>query len=469
MFSLVNPNLPLSRLPDHDQPVIEEQSQVLHPVAVPPVRPPLREISLPLNPSFNPTYNDDENIEPRRHKLPSANATVVPTQASEASSAFATLVASRDSAATSQYFSNSRSSSSTASTGLCGLRFNPTTAQSSQAPVQNECDDEEEAMLNHFDSAVFLEAPDNFGPDENAPPIETQTLNPKSTPSLMLSSSRTRSSTESQQVTPTTHAFVLEDSIEIISSKSSSGETQKQRPATYSPVSKSDVEIISFASSEAPTRFRLRTQSKTKEKRKEKASNSNDRQSVTGSVIEVSDLEPLFLEDLSDEDETIRYIHPQSKLYLLGHSDRFGRSRSSTSPVPSAAALSQRRRERPIKPLPKPPKLLQSSCRGSPRSLYPQFKEIIEIGSDSSNSPSPRAAPLPEIVEGTDDDVEFLERSENPSDEEEQYDKENIPVMTRHVRRKIANTRDSIVSATIFGNMTEKEGGCSDNVIDLSD
>jgi len=285
----------------------------------------------------------------------------------------------------------------------------------------------------------------------------------------MSSSSRTRSSTESQQVTPTTRAFVLEDSIEIISSKSSSGETQKQRPATYSPVSKSDVEIISFASSEAPTRFRLRTQSKTKEKRKEKASNSNDRQSATGSVIEVSNLEPLFLEDLSDEDETIRYTHPQSKLYLLGDSDRFGRSRSSTSPVPSAAALSQRRRERPIKPLPKPPKLLQSSCRRSPRSLYPQFKEIIEIGSDSSNSPSPRAAPLPEIVEGTDDDVEFLERSENPSDEEEQYDKENMPVMKRHVRRKIANTRDSIVSATIFGNVTEKEGGCSDNVIDLSD
>jgi len=67
-----------------------------------------------------------------------------------------------------------------------------------------------------------------------------------------------------------------------------------------------------------------------------------------------------------------------------------------------------------------------------------------------------------------DDDIEVLsiEKSEGFSDDE-QYDKENVPVMMRHVRRKI-NTRNVALNDTNFGNV-KKEGGCSDDVIDLSD
>jgi len=67
-----------------------------------------------------------------------------------------------------------------------------------------------------------------------------------------------------------------------------------------------------------------------------------------------------------------------------------------------------------------------------------------------------------------DDDIEVLsiEESEGFSNEE-QYDKENMPVMMRHVRRKI-NTRHVVLNDTSFGNV-KKEGGCSDDVIDLSD
>jgi len=73
-------------------------------------------------------------------------------------------------------------------------------------------------------------------------------------------------------------------------------------------------------------------------------------------------------------------------------------------------------------------------------------------------------------MKGSDDDHEIevlsIEKSEGFGDEE-QYDKENVPVMTRHVRRKI-NTRNVALNDTIFGNV-KKEGGCSDDVIDLSD
>jgi len=73
-------------------------------------------------------------------------------------------------------------------------------------------------------------------------------------------------------------------------------------------------------------------------------------------------------------------------------------------------------------------------------------------------------------MKGSDDDHEIevlsIEKSEGFSDEE-QYDKENVPVMTRHVRRKI-NTRNVALDDSIFGNV-KKEGGCLDDVIDLSD
>jgi len=73
-------------------------------------------------------------------------------------------------------------------------------------------------------------------------------------------------------------------------------------------------------------------------------------------------------------------------------------------------------------------------------------------------------------MKGSDDDHEIevlsIEKSEGFSDEE-QYDKENVPVMTRHVRRKI-NTRNVALDDSISGNV-KKEGGCLDDVIDLSD
>ena len=422
----------MSRLPDHDHSEMSPQSQIPQPVAVPPVRSPLREVSSSI-PSLNPTYNDDKNLEPRRRKLPSTDATIAPTQASSTSTSSATLVASHCSATTSHYFSNSELPSSSASTGLYGLRFDLTTAQSSQAPVQDEIDEEEEAMLNYFDSAVILEAPDPSVPDENAPPTVVQPLNPIPTPSqpriLTPSLFPTGSSTK---ITPTARTSTSEDSsIEI----ASSGKTRN--PATYSPVSRSSIEIVSFASS-SPTKSRPRTHSRTKGKEK---TNSRDRRFSSGSSVEGS-------KDFGPE-----------HLFLKGSS----RSTSPDIYVTTSASLEKR----PIKPLPKRRKSLQSSSQGSSQ---PQFREVIEINSDSSNSPSPRAALLSEAMKGSDDDHEIevlsIEKSEGFGDEE-QYDKENVPVMTRHVRRKI-NTRNVALNDTIFGNV-KKEGGCSDDVIDLSD
>ena len=422
----------MSRLPDHDQSEISPQSQIPQPVVVPPVRSPLREIS-PSNPSLNPTLNDDENLEPRRRKLPSTGATIAPTQASSTSASSATLVASHCSATTSHYFSNSESPSSSASTGLYGLRFDLTTAQSSQAPVPDEIDEEEEAMLNYFDSAVILEAPDPSVPDENAPPTVVQPLNPIPTPSqpriLTPSSFPTRSSTK---ITPATRASTSEDSsIEIVPS---SGKTRNL--ATHSPVSRSSIEIVSFTSS-SPTKSRPQTHSRTIGKEK---ANSSDRRFSSGSLVEGS-------KDIGPE-----------RLFLKGSS-------RSTSPdiYVATSASPEKRRKRPIKPLPKRRK---SSSQGS---SHPQFREVIEINSDSSNSPSPRAALLSGVMKGSnDDDIEVLsiEKSEGFSDDE-QYDKENVPVMMRHVRRKI-NTRNVALNDTNFENV-KKEGGCSDDVIDLSD
>ena len=431
----------LSRLPDHDQPEISPQSQIPQPVVVPPVRSPLREIS-PSNSSLNPTYNDDENLEPRRRKLPSTDATIAPTQISSTSTSSATLVASHCSPTTSHYFPNTEPPSSTASAGLYDLKFDLTTAQSSQAPVQNEID-EEEAMFNYFDSAVILEAPDPSVPDENVPPTVIQPLNPIPTLSqpriLTPSSFPPRSLTKSRKITPTARASTPEDSsIEIVLS-STSGKTRKQTPAIHSPVSRSSIEIVSFASSQAPTRSRPRTHWTTK--RKEKA-NSGDRGFSSGSSVQQSenfDPEHLFLEGLDRSTSPDIYV--------------------------GASASPEKRRKRPIKPLPKRRKSLQSSSQGP----QPQSREVIEIYSDSSNSPSPRAALLSGIMKGSDDDdieVLSIEESEGFSNEE-QYDKENMPVMMRHVRRKI-NTRHVVLNDTSFGNV-KKEGGCSDDVIDLSD
>ena len=142
-----------------------------------------------------------------------------------------------------------------------------------------------------------------------------------------------------------------------------------------------------------------------------------------------------------------------------------GSSRSTSPDIYVATSASLKKR--PIKPLPKRRKSLQSSSQGSSR---PQFREVIEINSDSSNSPSPRVALSSEVMKGSDDDHEIevlsIEKSEGFSDEE-QYDKENVPVMTRHVRRKI-NTRNVALDDSISGNV-KKEGGCLDDVIDLSD
>jgi len=381
---------------------------------------------------LNPTYNDDENLEPRRRKLPSTDATIAPTKVSSTSTSSVTVVASHCSATASHYFSNSEPPSSTASTGLCGLKFDLTTAQSSQAPVRDEIDEEEEAMLNYFDSAVILEAPNPAVPDENAPPTVIQPRNPIPTQPTP-SSFPTRSSTKSRKITPTARASTSEDSsIEIVFS---SGKTHKQMPATHSPVSRSSIEIVSFASSssQAPTRTRP-----SRVKGKEKANSSDQRcSSVEGS------------KDLNPE-----------RLFLEGYS-------RSTSPdiYVAASASPEKRRKRFIKPLPRRRQLLQSSDQGSPQ---PRSREVIEINSDSSTSPSPRATLLPEVMKGSDDDIEVLSinKSEGSSDEE-QYDKENMPVMTRHVRRKI-NTRNRALNDTSFGNVKE-EGSCSDDVIDLSD
>lgn len=449
---------------DPQQPVAQQTIPEIP--QAPPLRSPLREISPPPDLPPNPTYNDDANLEPRRRKLPSTNTTAVPTQASTAPSA--TLVASQFPTTTSQYFSNSATSSVTANTGLNGLNLGLTTAQASQAPAQDEHDDDEEAMYSYFDSAIFLEAPDTFGPDENAAPPPPAVV--------------AQSSTSSKPIQPQPSRMGMTSS--STTTLSSSSASTKPTPTTRSLVPEDSIEIVSFTSSQAPPNSQppAQTQSrgKGKGKGKEKVTSSN-RGSSSGPVIDVSgdldlDLDPLFLKD-SDEVEPMQYADAEFQRQQRKEFTRKSGSGSPTSSVVDSASARHgggRGQGRPIKPLPKPRKSLQSSQgssqpQNSQSRSQSQSREVIEIGSDSSSSSSPRipdAKLFPKARGGRGGNIDFLDDDGDFNDEEEeQYDKENMPVMTRHVRRKIASSEGVGLSGGIFGS-GRRQGA---DVIELSD
>ncbi|KAJ3570493.1 hypothetical protein NP233_g4372 [Leucocoprinus birnbaumii] len=435
-------------LPDPlDNPPQQPTPQQLAPVA-PPARSPLREISPPPEPPLNPTYNDDVNLENRRRKLPSTNSTLVPTQASIAPTA--TLVASRNPVTTSQYFSNPNLSSSANNLCFSGLNLGPTTAQVSQAPAQDEFDEDDEALFSHFDNSVFLAAPDPV-PDENVPPaLHASSSDPKPTqptsfPTPMMSGS---------------------------SSTLYSGPNTNARPTqlTRSLAPEDSIEIVSFTSSQlAPSFSQPRTQSKNKWNGKERATASSSQASSSGPVIDISgelDLDPSLLEGL-DEVEAMRFADPEFKRRQQDELDRLG---GSTLTKPAGKG-------RPIKPLPKPRKSLQSSQGSSQpgnsqsRSRS-QTQDVIELDSDSSTSSVFRITDTKTSAKtrgGRNINIDVSDPEEDYHDEyyeEEQYDKENMPVETRHVRRKIANSEGASLSGGLFARNDRKGSG---DVIELSD
>lgn len=180
------------------------------------------------------------------------------------------------------------------------------------------------------------------------------------------------------------------------------------------------------------------------------------------------DLDPLFLKDL-DEVDAFRYADPGFK---RRQEEGFTQFSSGGGSVARSALDGGRR---PIKPLPR--KSLNSS-QGSSHShsqSQPQpqqshtittNREVIEIDDSSSSKSSPK----PKTRRHNDDDIEVFDVDDlNDEDyrfeeEEEQYDKENMPVMTRHVRRKIVKSEGASLSGGLFG-----KGGGGGDVIELSD
>jgi RecQ-mediated genome instability protein 1 len=288
------------------------------------------------------------------------------------------------------------------------LNLGLTTAQASQAPNKDSGNDDD--LFSHFDDIDFFEEGDGFGIDENLPPSTSIQRRPAAT-SIRAENPRSI----------TTRLLVPEESIEI----------------------------ISFTPSQASTRSQAKNEGRGTE------SAEGSRQSSTTSVIDVSaELRPDDLGDLS----------------------------SSASPANRVAINTAGRRQgRPIKPLPNIRKSLptpdssQSHRQQSqPRSQPPlgsqsKAKEVIVIGSPSPPSlpKTARTESLPRAA-GYGDIEEF--DSVGDLDDEEQYDKENVPVMTRHVRRKVADTEDSSFSSGLFvsSQAGQKRAGRGD-VIELSD
>lgn len=423
------------------EPVNVDEDEAQQPTLVEqPARAPLREISPPPEPSLNPPYNDDANLEPRRRKVPSVGA----TQASTTSSV--TLVPSNNS--TSHYFSSSNSS---ASTGLNGFNLSLTTAQASQAPVRDD-DDDDENLFNHFDSIDFFVGRGENGAqlDENVPPL----------PPAPSSS------------TPATSATNIAPS------------STSDQPSVSRPLAQEDsVEIVSFTLSQAATRSLTRAQIKGKDKEKEPEPQTSIPSNTThaNGASTPTDIE-LDLDLLTnlDEVEAARFSDPE---FLRQQQEELDRLSAVVNPVvrTAAQAKSNGKDARPIKPLPRTRRSLSSqsqsqsrspqSQHSQPRSQNPVAKDVIEIDLDESGTSSPRVVHSRQvsILDPDDDDIEIL----GDDYQEEEYDKENMPVMTRHVRRKVTNTQGGGLSVGLFGSNAGtglgRGGSGRNDVIELSD
>ncbi|KXN88604.1 RecQ-mediated genome instability protein 1 [Leucoagaricus sp. SymC.cos] len=469
--------LPLEPIeePENDP---EQQQQLVPPQNPPvPARSPLREISPPPELPINSTYNDDENLEPRRRKLPSTNTTAVTTQASTAVSA--TLVGPSHSGTTaSRYFNANSSTASSSNTNLGGLNLGLTTAQASQAPARdNVPDDNDEDLYSQFNGSVSISA-SAYGPDENAPPPSQPTKPPsqqlsntgptRPTMPSSLASSMTLPSSSSSTSTATAGASNATSNANVKAKRLQA----IQRALAAEP----SIEIISFTPSQAQI-----VNNNNKGKNKE-ISTSRRSSSTPGIDSDRLELDAQLLKDL-DEVEALRFADPEFKKQ---QEEEFGR-------ISGAGGGGGR----PIKPLPRPRKSLNSSQQSassqpnrsqansqnhsqtSSRSQsLSQSNEVIEIDSDSdsiSRKPKPpRAKPQVssqwnqrvDVDLFNDDDDDFMIDAEL---EDEQYDKENMPVMTRHVRRKVASSDGATLSGGLFGNHGRGGGGTSGEVIELSD
>ncbi|XP_006459089.1 hypothetical protein AGABI2DRAFT_177171 [Agaricus bisporus var. bisporus H97] len=397
-----------------------------------PARSPLREISPPLEP-INPRYNDDANLEPLRRKVPSNTA----TQASTSSSA--TLVSPNHSV--SPYFSSSSNptASDPVSTSLNGFNLNLTSAQASQVPPPpaDDDDNDSEALFNQFDSIdLFVAAEEN---NENLPPPALPSIVPP------VASSSSTSAPSANIAGP------------------SSSTRSKKSPVSRSLFQEDSIEIVSFTPGLSQSFAGSQNKGKNKEKDSSPPSNNHNSTRPRRDSIE---LDPDIRANL-DELQFATYSDPEflrQQREALAHHNATQMTQGTG--IGKGKGRDMVMSTRPIKPLPR------RSLSSQPRTS--QTKDVIEIESDDSAGLSPpppinpaRAMPLFIADSDEDEDGPIADDYDDDDDDddgiywqdEDEYDKENVPVMTRHVKRKVSNTQ---------GGASRGEFGGGD-VIELSD
>jgi RecQ-mediated genome instability protein 1 len=392
-------------------------------------RSPLREISPPPEP-VNPPYNDDANLEPRRRKVPSTSATQVSTASSS------TLVPSNTSV--SPYFS---SSSNSTSTGLNGFNLNLTLAQASQAPQPpaDDNDDDDEALFSHFENIdLFVAAEEN---NENIPPpasssVVTSATSSSSNPAPFTSIAGPSSSSTKSKISPIPRPLIQEDSIEIVS---------------FTP---------------GLTQIIKGSQNKGKNKEKDPSTSSTNHS--TRPNEDSIDLDPDIHTNL-DEIQIATYSDPE---FLRQQREELARHNASQTARVEKGKGKERdvmMTMRPIKPLPR------RSLSSQPQTT--RDNNVIEIESDDDDdaffsdvSPPPPINParrIPLFVDDSDDDedINYDDDDDDVYQDEDEYDKENMPVMTRHVKRKVTTTQ----GGELTGGTNTRRDMVVREVIELSD
>lgn len=399
------------------------------PLVAQPARSPLREISPPPEP-INPPYNDDANLEPRRRKVPSTSATQVSTASSP------TLAPSNHSV--SPYFSSSNNSTST---GLNGFNLNLTSAQASQAPQPPppaDDDDDDEALFSHFENIdLFVAAEEN---NENVPPPASSSI----VPPVASSSSN-----------PAPSATIAGPSLSTRS---------KISPIPRPLVQEDSIEIVSFTPGLSQAITSSQNKGKNKEKDPSPSSNNNNTHSNEDSI----ELDPDILTNL-DEIQFATYSDPEFLRQQREALEALARHNATqTAVVGKGKGKDMAMTTRPIKPLPR------RSLSSQPQTT--QSKDVIEIETDDDDSsyasPPPPINParrIPLYINDSDDDDEGDDEDDDDIyQDEDEYDKENVPVMTRHVKRKVTMTRGGEFSSGTNVGVTRRDMGVRD-VIELSD
>lgn len=301
-------------------------------------------------------------------------------------------------------------------------------------PRPERNDDDEEDLFGHFDNIDFFEEGVAVN-DENAPPpSKPPAATPSSTTSL-----------------PNSRPLVPEDSIEIVSFNFSQSQARnkdkgkaKEQILRPSPPAATTID--------KPTNLGL---------------DPNDLKHFDEIDVERF-TDPDFLRQQEEEMTRIAQSQAQNRLGAFAN-----------PPITQTVNLRKGKGKegRIIKPLPKSknPLFLKSQSR-SPQPPGPSSssssqtnattskKEVIEVDSSSSASSSPKFVRA-RTFEG--DGIEFID-----DDISEEEDKENVPVMTRHVRRKTTNGESSDLVGGLFGRsqaMSAIRGTGTGDVIDLSD